>query len=408
MSHVRNVSLAIAATAIAGCATPCPPPAIPAPASPPPALAPAPAPAPTAAAPVPAEREKVAVLPLDDDELFRDERVVLRQLLAVEIARRAPDFEVLPLADVDAKLDASRCAYPGSPRARRARDQGWAPTSLTHVLGTPGKPEELWVDIDGWQSKTTFTALWDPRLTRVNRYRTAFSTLVRQPAAQGLLGGLGLSGNRKDSLVVGGLDICETQLFGTCVKRSQAFADVAPALSKCFAPADEASAEVLFEGARCELAGGSASPLEQCLCSAVEKSAGARAGSGRRTLSLDYQAADLVGKARPVLSVIEASNNLFVDKDWRSVQSAGGGTSSWQRLVVDNLDAAAAPLARCKVPAGAVVTAELSVSGTGSVSSARILSGAPSHCVEAALSHAAFACTDDGKSATLRLAARWP
>lgn len=386
----------------------------------------APLPAASANKPPSADREKVAVLPLDDEELFRDERVSLRQLLASELAKRAPDFDVLPLAQVDAALrpatkSGALCAFVGSPLHRRARDQGWAPTDLIHVMGSQTTPEMLQVDIDGWTSKVSYAAVWQWKLPPMDRYRAAFASLAKDATESLLLGGLSTRGSRENALVSGGLEVCETRDFGKCAPASQSFSDAAPALTKCFGAADADEVHVLFDGARCEIANmtsatGTDGQLETCLCAAIGKSAGAKVGTGRRVLSLEFQAPDLVGKPRPALSVLEAPGNLFADNDQRPVAHADGGKTTYtslQRLAVDNLDGLAAPLARCKMAAGAVVIAELTLAPTGAVSKVRLVAGAPAkktdaRCLEAALAHGAFACTDDGKPATLRVAASWP
>ncbi len=386
----------------------------------------APLPAASAYQPPSADREKVAVLPLDDEELFRDERASLRQLLASELAKRATDLDVLPLAQVDAALrpvtkSGAMCAFAGSPLHRRARDQGWAPTDVIHVVGSQNKPEMLQVDIDGWTSKVSYAAVWQWKLPHVDRYRAAFASLGRDTAEALMLGELSTRGNRKNALVNGGLSVCETRDFAKCAPATQSFSDAAPALAKCFGAADADEVHVLFDAARCEIANmasatGTDGQLETCLCAAIGKSAGAKAGTGRRVLSLEFQAADLLGKPRPALSVLEAPGNLFAESDQRSVAHTEGGKTTYtslQRLAVDNLDALEAPLARCKLAPGAVVVAELTLAPTGAVSKVQLVSGAAAkktdaRCLETAFSHGAFACTGDGKEATLRIAASWP
>jgi hypothetical protein len=82
---------------------------------------------------------------------------------------------------------------------------------------------------------------------------------------------------------------------------------------------------------------------------------------------------------------------------------------SVRRLVVDNHDALATPLARCE-PAAAPLVAELSLSETGNVEKVELRSpvAAPqAACVTAALRRGRFACTSNGKPAVLRLVADW-
>jgi hypothetical protein len=106
------------------------------------------------------ERAKVAVLPFEDDELFRDERRALRQKLAVALAQQLLDHDLVPLSEVDAKLvpvskAGARCAYDGTPLARRASGHGWLTTALVHVSGFKNQPEALWVQLSDWQSVQT-------------------------------------------------------------------------------------------------------------------------------------------------------------------------------------------------------------------------------------------------------------
>lgn len=383
-------------------------------------------PAPSASpAPQPpsAERDKVAVLPIEDDELFRSERAELRAELARALTTLVTTADVLPLGEVDAKLAAgARCAYPSTPRTRRATDAGWLATSLLHVSGFEDKPEELWVQLSGWNDvRTTLTGQWNPKLDGVNRYRSAFASLVLQPEPPGLLGGLGMRGSRANQVTVGPLTLCETQDFASCAPESRGFSDVGEQLAPCFAGADQDDRELLFEGnSRCELANledpnGPGGRLETCLCSAIATSQGVRAKPGRRVLSLHYEAPDLQGKPRPEVRAVDVSGNLFAEKDWSSLARQEGGKTTYasvQRLVVDNLDALRAPLSRCAGGAGSVVVGELAVNGDGTIASARVMAGAGTaaegSCIEKALMRGALSCTNDGKPATLRIAITWP
>lgn len=435
----RLLILATVGAALGGCAAPGPRPPMgaapyaPAPLPPPAAVAPA-KPAPAAA--TPRKREKVAVLPIVDDHLFRAERAWLRELLASELAKRDPDLDVLPLSQVDKTLrpvskgNGKRCAYP-APLLRRAQDQGWLATELGRNDGYQGKAPELWVTLEGKNgNNVTFTSVWNRSLDRMSRYRAAFSSLVQQPESGGLgvLGALSGQPRRKNELESHGLTLCESaalagggDLLASCAPQTQQLSSDAAALAKCFAGRDEDEQELLFEGkARCELAGlddtsGPDGHLETCLCHALDKSTAVLGSTGRRTLELDYEAHDLAGKPRPHVQVIQASDNLFSKAAWRSLKHQEHGKTKYtsvRRLVVDNIDGLRTPLARCWVPSGSVVVADLSLGGDGSVESVKLRdipgTRAASPCVEKALSHGEFNCTSDGKSASLRIAISWP
>jgi len=392
----------------------------------PPAIALPPAPAP------PAERAKVAVLPIDDERLFRAERAELRQILAGQLARLATDHAILLTAEVDATLrpvsaaTGARCAFEGAPVERRARGRGWLTTEVIHVIGTEGKPEELWVQVLGAHhlEAVTWTAPWDPRLDVLDRYRTSFAALSRQQDGGGLLGGLAASGSDQGALREGPVTVCETKRFGACDASSAAWKDRAGELAACFAGEDEVAITALVQGDRapagCEIAGldaaaGREGEREACLCRALTASSALRARAGRRTVRVRFEAADLAGRPRPGLSVIEVSGNLHGEKDWRSIRTEREGKTEYrsaQRLVVDHLDALAAPLARCAVPAGSTVVADVDVREDGTAAGARLVTGPAgkeaASCVQRTLGRGAFTCTSDGKAAKVRIAIAWP
>lgn len=408
-------------------AAPCPPSA-PAQAPLPPAAAPALTPTPTPTPPTAdarAARDKVAVIPFEDDELFRDERKALREALALRLARLLPDHELVPLAEVDAKLrpiakSGVRCAFDAEPLARRARNQGWLTTSLLHVSGFRDKPEELWVDLsNGRGPERTFGSLWDRKLARVARYQHAFASLALLPGA-GLLGGLSGTFTPKGEVTVGELSLCQRHGFADCVPETKSLTDRAAELTACFAGVDEERRDVLFEGKRCELEnlddlGGSDGKREACVCAALGQSAGVNASAGRWRLSLHYEAKDLVGKARPELRVLESSTNLHAEDDFHSLTRQENGKtvhSSVRRLTVDNLDQVRPALARCALGPASLLVAELDVSEHGTADAARVLTGAKDRragqCVEKALRAATFGCTSDGAPAKLRVSIEWP
>lgn len=392
---------------------------------------PPPAPAPSPAARPPTDRAKVAVLPPDDNRLFRAERAELRHLLANRLATLDTDHTILPLADVDAKLrpisatTGARCAFEAEPPQRRAQKQGWLSTDMLHVAGLKGQREELWVQIVGAfnAEQATFTAPWDPTLDLADRYRTSFAALARNDDVD-VFGGLGASGSEQGALREGSITLCETKPFGACDEGSAAWKDKAGEIAACFAGEDEGRTEVLIQGdstpARCELAGldaldGREGKREACLCRALTASSAMRAKAGRRAVRVRFEATDLAGKPRPELRVVESSTNLGTETDWHSIKTEREGKTEQhtvQRLVVDHLDGLAAPLTRCAVPAGSVLVADIDVREDGAVSGARIVTGLArkdaATCVEKVLGRGAFTCTDDGKPAKLRIALTWP
>lgn len=394
---------------------------------PPPAVV---APQPAQPAPAPEHREKVAVLPIEDEQLFRAERAELRGILAHNLATLAIKHAVLPLAEVDAKLrpisatTGARCAFEGEPAARRARDQGWLTTDLLQVGGLRDSQEELWVEIHGAQRSVaaSWAAPFDRKLGLLDRYKASFAALA--PNDNGaLLGGLAASGSYQGALQEGAITVCEKKDFGSCDAISMAWKDKAGELSGCFAGEDAAVSDVLLEGgatARCEMADlhatdGREGRREACLCRALMASSGLSAKAGRRVVRVKFEAADLAGKARPELRVVESSTNLDSEVDYHSIRTERDGKVNYfsvRRLVVDNVDALAAPLARCSTAEGRPVMAEVEVREDGSVGNAQVLTGplkpADAACIDKALRRGAFTCTSDGKAAKVRIAMTWP
>jgi hypothetical protein len=380
----------------------------------------------------PSEKTSLAVLPIDDDRLFRAERAQLRSLLALEIARRAPEYKVLPIAEVAAKLrpqsatTGTRCAFDGSPLQRLAEDVGWRSTRVYHVAGTAGSRQELWVELSGGAfgaPGVTFAAPWNPRLEPFGRYAAAFASLQRLPEPGGLVGGLAASGSNSNLAKAGPISVCEEKSFGACQQESTAWLDRAKELAACHRDADDVQDELLVDSsatpARCEIVGldDPASPAgkrEACSCAAAVSSAGVRAKPGRRVIRVRYEAPELAGKPRPELRVLDATTNLHADEGWHAVRSPGPPPSSRpvHRLEVDNLDGFAAPLARCAVAPGSTLVAELEVEDHGAVRAARVRSEGVKRevaaCVEKALKRGGLACTRDGKPAEVRLAMTWP
>jgi hypothetical protein len=131
-----------------------------------------------------------------------------------------------------------------------------------------------------------------------------------------------------------------------------------------------------------------------------------------------HEPADLVGKPRPELRVVDASVNLVGELDFHNLPATPSAdpkkpaaSKTVRRFAVENLDALAAPLARCAAPAGTVALADLTLSETGAVTSAHVVSagkGLTADCVEKALkTSGAFDCTEDGDAGTMRLSIEW-
>lgn len=425
------VVVSLMAMALAACGGPCPScPVSPSPerGSTPTAATPSmssAAPAPPGASPT-NERQAIAVMRIDDDELFRAERAELRKLLASELAKRLSNYEIVALAEVDAKLvphpkGGGRCEYDEGSAARRAEREGWFTTRLVHVLGVAGQPEEMWLEVaSSERTHEGFEAVWNPKLPRVERYRAVFTTMIPSPD---VLGGLGLlegTATLRDTVTIGALTLCERRTFDRCLPETKAFSDRAAAFESCFSGSDEESSALSFDSAGgCELAGlddpgHPDGKREQCLCTALKGSAGLSAKAGRRRLELDFEAPDLKGKPRPELRILETSSNLDAHEDWHTVRSVKDGkpTSTIRRLSLPNLDDVRAPLARCAMPRGAVVIADLQPNDAGLATKARLVAGSPSpasaRCIEKALTRVAWPCTEDGKSASLRVALSWP
>lgn len=381
------------------------------------------------APPAPAVPEKLAVLPIEDENLFRSERAILRFELAGHLARVARDRMIVPLAEVDAKIrpvspaSGHICAFEGVSIERRARYKGWEHTRIMHVGGIePDHNEQLWVEIvNGVTTVATYVGPWNSKAPRVDAYRGAFAALVRNDNV-GALGGLGASGTDKGAAREGGVTVCEAKFFGACDANSIDWQDRTGALASCFSGVDDTSRELLIQGdigPYCEMqnldyADGREAKLEACLCKVLGTSTAMSKRPGRRTLRVRYEAPDLQGKPRPELRVVETSTNMDARDDWHSMSTVVGGKTQYdsvRRLEIDNIDVLAAPLARCVVPAGTLVLADLDIREDGYPVGAKVLTGGldkPAQaCIEQNLTHGSFDCTNDGKSAKVRIAIGW-
>lgn len=408
----------IAALALVGCASaptgPCPAPL-------PPVLVPMPMPATSSAR----STTKVAVLPLEEDELFRAERAQLRAGLAAALGRVAPELTVVPLADVDAKLapvsrkTGARCAFEEAPIARATEREGWSRTSVFDVSAFEGRQAELWVVVNGFEVHETFTAPWSADLDPIRRYEAAFASLRRDDAA-GLLGGLG--SRPKYAAGSDGVSFCEGDSF-ECAPESKSWVDQSSAIARCFEGSDESSMKLLLDAsttpARCEAAnlddvGGARGKREACLCDAARASSAIGRTPKRRRLAVAFQAPDISGKPRPTVRVVEATTNVFSDSEWTSVD----GGRSVRRLAIDGDDGIAPAITRCAAAPGSLLVLDLTLDETGHVDGVREAARTPpgsttmtpdalGSCVDKALRGVAFACTNDGKPAAVRLELAW-
>jgi len=377
----------------------------------------------------PPTREKLAVLPIEDEKLFRSERALLRFELHGHLARLLPDRIIVPSAEVDAKIrpvsesTGHLCAYEGEPIERRVQHRGWQFTRMLHVSGLEKGPgEELWVEIvNGLSTVTTLHGPWNSNVPRIDAYRGAFAAFVKNDAL-GLLGGLGASGNYENALRDGAVTVCETKFFGSCEKSSVDWQDRVGAVAACFSGVDESTRDLLVQGdvgPYCEMENldypdGRDARLEACLCKTLGTSSAMAKRPGRRTIRVHYEAPDLQGKPRPEVRVVETTTNMDSEDAWHSMQSTVDGKKQYhsiRRLVVDNLDALAAPLSRCAIPRGTVSIADIEVREDGAVLGSKLVTSAldssTQTCIEQALSRGAFNCTDDGKSARIRVAMEW-
>mgnify|MGYP000647399098 CR=1 FL=1 len=138
-------------------------------------------------------------------------------------------------------------------------------------------------------------------------------------------------------------------------------------------------------------------------------------------VSIAFDAPDLVGKPRPTVRVVEATTNLGSDRSWTHGE---GGIPAVYRLSVDGEEHLAGALARCAPPPGTVNVVDMTLDETGRVAAVRAVAlgasippaatkdpkadNTPAACIDKALFAAAFACTDDGESAKVRLEIAWP
>jgi len=298
----------------------------------------------------PADRPELAVLPIDDDDLYRAERAALRAELAGRLATLSSEFEVLALTEVDEKLrevskkSGRRCAFQGTPARRRARDAGLLGTELMHVAGLPdGKGEALWVVVEGnGYGGATFEGPYGVASSPVERYRKAFAGLARIQDP-GLLGGLGASGDLRLAVRQGALTVCERTSAFQCDPRSVDWKDSTEAITACFAGAAEESRDMLVQGDSvgryCEMANlddtiGREHDLEGCLCKAMSSSAAFTARPRRRSVRVRFEAADIAQRTRPELRVVESTTNLHAEEDWHSVVRIVDGKEQYRSLKV--------------------------------------------------------------------------
>jgi hypothetical protein len=211
--------------------------------------------------------------------------------------------------------------------------------------------------------------------------------------------------------------------FGSCEQWSVEWRDRTGAAAACFSAAeDEVTRNLLVQGdvgPFCEMENldfpnGRDAQREACLCKALGTSAAMGKRPGRRTIRVHYEAPDLAGKPRPELRVIETTTNLHAEDEWHSMGVMVDGKKQYRsvrRLVVDNLDALAAPLSRCSAPVGNPVIADVDVREDGAAMGGRVISPVVDKqtqaCIEQAFARGAFNCTGDGQPGRVRVAMEW-
>lgn len=395
-------------------------------------MVPAPWPAPPTAAPAPPpaapkERVEVAVLPIEDDEVFRAERVALRDQLGARMVALAPHLTLVPRAAVDEALrplskSGKPCANPTVEPEKVVQDRGWAYTDIQTVFGSEAKGAELWIKVLRWeQEHAGFTAPF-PNGDAAAAYASAFSRLVPQSEQWGgLLGAL--SGAPRVALDGGTLSACEKQSLFQCAPSTAQWADQKAAFSACFAGADEGREVLLFESqsdrmTRCELAAyerpePAEAAREACLCNAAAASSALKAASGRRRLELAYLAPSLVGLPRPAVHFSRLSPSL---RHRLGSYYPPEAEQKKGRVPLTYLETAGrweleTSLARCAPKGGAGhSTLTLSLTETGSVAEATLLgaSGAKEgECAVNVARKARFTCPTDGKAALADVTVRW-
>lgn len=363
---------------------------------------------------------KLVVLPLEDDDLFRQERDSVRKKLHAAVSRVARDkFEVLSLAAVDtevtriSRVSKKRCAYEHASLRERAEDLGYLSVTTTVVSSIDGKKgAELWVEAQHRHGDSfTWKGPWDYKLSLLERYDTAFAKLERDDAG-GVLGILGSASSRVQD-ASHGVSFCESGPF-QCSPETSAWTDISAPMAECFGGRASSRIGLLLEpGAapRCEIddldsPSETSAALETCVCKAVTGSARMKRLPKRTSLDIEYEAKEIAGKPRPFLAVVDATSNLRTDEESFAESSTVRRTS----LSLDGLKDIAPALARC-APAKQTVLVEVELEDTGKVSKAKVASGAAggaAACIEKQVSAGGFDCTEDGKPATFQLAIRWP
>lgn len=413
-SAVRSLLIALFASSFVACAAEAPP------CPSPPAAVPVTAPPPVSTNPAPVDESnamRVAVVPIEDDDLFRVERASLRTDLFRALDRlRGKNVTLVPLAEVDAKVArktkaGERCVYERASLAERAQEEGMLATSVTQVSFLPEKREkksrrELWVRATAsWMEGVAWIAPWDDSKPLMEAYATAFAAL--QPAnSASLLAGLAGIG-KESGATAGSLYVCEEKSFSECDAASKDWLAAADSLRACFVDTDSARPRLLIEAGRCELTnlddvGGRLGARETCLCKALSAVPRFASIGKRRHIVLEYTAPDVADKPRPYLSIVDTNGDIRAEET-----TSGDQKTTRTRLTMDGLDDLGVALSRCEKAPGLLV-AELELKPSGAVTKARVVSGPGSACVEKQLARGAFDCTRGEKPALIRVAIRWP
>jgi hypothetical protein len=364
-----------------------------------------PAPAPASAR---GEKRKLAVVPIEDDELFRSERAAIRQALHQRLGQVATAQSVLGLAHVDEKTSRSKCAYEEASPAGWARAEGWSATDAHIVYREDGNQVDLWIELGA--EEVTFSGPWNRELPLFQRYLAAIAGLKELEGSRGVLGSIGVSLTFDGAASGGTLSACETFPNGNgCEARSSGWSDRLVEASACYADVDHAVDVLLIDNTQatpqCERVDlhddrGKLGAREKCVCKAMIGSKALATDKRRRRVRIEHLAADLKGKTLPDVRALEVGTNVDSGHIWRN---------DTMRLEVANLDELAYPLARCAAGSG-VGIAELTVEARGNVSAVRFLGkGQTEHaCWKKALERGAFDCTSNGFQSTVVVSIAYP
>lgn len=393
-----------------------------------------PAPGPMAGAPPPgssppappARRYEVAVLPIRDDEIFRAERIALRDQLAARLVALDPRLTLVPREKVDAALrpvskTGVPCANDTLDPEDAVKDQGWAYTSLLHVSGVRGASEELWVDVTQYDEQVANFAAPLAAGEPVSAYAGAIARLVPQEERAALLGALG--GTPRVAVDGGSLTLCERTSMFQCDANTVAWSDQKAALTACFGDEDEAEEDLLFEVTagrmtRCELSDverpeAADSARETCLCNAMAGSSAVARAGGRRRLQMGYLAPSLLGYVRPEVLLSRLSPTLRHDErsHYPLDEERKKGKTPFVFLETAGREELSTSMGRCTPKGGEGYSVlALSIGEAGTVSGVTLVGASgktEGDCAVKVAKRARFSCPTDGKPASAEVTVRW-